>query len=214
MSRSGAKLVALETNLIDQMRATPPSPRNPITHHPIKFSGESTASKLKRVRAAISSPPSSINKIVPGIALRNTFRKSPYVYLLPSLPTIAWLLNFRCDGDIPYCPTTFAYVAITAEECVVFVDGDRVDEETRKDWKDAGVEIRKYSLKEVGEWVKGYADLVRSKFENEKDKEEVRLLGAPECSWALRRACEPVCHFLLIISSSSSALSHWHRVMY
>ena len=191
MSRSGSKLVPLEENLVDQLHDAPPAPAHPITHHPIKFSGETTKSKIDRVRTAISTPPPSSSSALVETTLWDV-QKSAYIYLLPSLPTIAWLLNFRCDGDIPYCPTTFAYVAITAEECVVFVDGDRLDAATQKDWKEAGVTVRKYGVKEVGDWITAYVSQVRAERDEKDPKRDVQILGAPECSWALSRACEPV----------------------
>jgi Xaa-Pro aminopeptidase len=192
LSESGSTLVALQENLVDQLRDPLPLTSHAITHHPINFSGESTRSKLSRVRAAISSPPA------PGIASLDrssplNVARSAYVYLLPALPTIAWLLNFRCDGDIPYCPTTLAYVAITADECVVFVDGDRVSEEVKQDWKDAGVTTETYGVKSVGKWIQGYVTKKQARADGEKgSKRGIKLLGAPECSWALSRACEPV----------------------
>lgn len=68
-----------------------------------------------------------------------------------------------------------------------------MDEGVKKDWKEAGVVVRPYGVKEVGEWVKGYVAKKAQSAVLEKGKEgDVRVLGAPECSWALSRACEPV----------------------
>lgn len=75
---------------------------------------------------------------------------------------------------------------------MAFIDGDQLEEGVKKDWEEAGVEVEKYGVKEVGDHV---ASLIKklAKIEgDEKGKKEVRVLGAEECSWALSKACEPV----------------------
>lgn len=83
--------------------------RPKLVHHPVSFleerySGESTASKLKRLREKMK-------------------EEGAECHLLTSLDDIAWLLNIR-GRDIDYCPVVFAYAAVTMEQVHLFA-GDK-----------------------------------------------------------------------------------------
>jgi hypothetical protein len=142
----------------------------------MSFAGETASSKLDRARESLSQR-----------------RDGPdWIYLLPTLPAIAWLLNIRCPTDIPFCPVPYAYLGLTQDACVLFVDGKKVEDgsEVQNELKDAGVDVRGYGVDEVGKWVKESLSKMK---EGEEDKKKVVKLWAPnECSWALNKACEDV----------------------
>jgi Xaa-Pro aminopeptidase len=171
---SATKLVPLTANLVDSIRTSAPRSLGLILPHPLSFSGEDTISKLSRVRSS----------------LFQRRGNNDYIYLLPTLPAIAWLLNVRCRSDIPYCPVPYAYLALTSKACVVFMDGRKVEEggEVRKEWAKAGVQIMEYGVNEVGNFVK---EALKS-FLRGDEKKVVKLWAPAECSWALAKACEPV----------------------
>lgn len=125
----------------------------PVNQHPLEFSGKSTASKLADLRKALPS--------------------SKHVYVLPVLPSIAWLLNFRCQGDIPFVPVAYSYFALSQEGCVIFVDSRKVETaELRSHWASEGVEVRDYGLDHLVKWVQEQGD-------------KVQVLAPKEASYAL-----------------------------
>ncbi|WWD19234.1 hypothetical protein CI109_103692 [Kwoniella shandongensis] len=181
---SSTKLVPISANLVDRIQTPVPRSLGPILPHPLDFAGEDTPSKLARVRSALSdsfaaSQPSSSKT------------KTEWIYLLPSLPSIAWLLNYRCPTDVPFCPVAYAYLVLTEEKCVIFVDERKVeDEELRDRWQNEGVEVRSYGVNEVGKYVKIFKAELKAQLD-EKDKVNTKILAPAECSWALAEACSP-----------------------
>ncbi|MCF0142326.1 MAG: aminopeptidase P family protein [Parasporobacterium sp.] len=99
----------------------------PVRNFDIKFSGESTASKLERIRAE----------------LKAACKGDNYLYLLNSLDDIAWVFNIRAK-DIPCNPVAFGYGAFTATEAVVYLGGE-VLPETASMLASQGVTIGTYS---------------------------------------------------------------------
>lgn len=138
----------------------------------MQFAGETVSSKLKRIRAALASRVSGSTK---------------WIYVLPTLPAIAWLLNYRCPDDIPHSPVAFAYFVLTQDSCAIFVD-DRKIAQVKDGFKEDGVEVRKYGVEEVGKYVKENLD----SFKQENAKARVKVWAPVECSWALEKACESV----------------------
>ena len=168
------KLVPITSNLVDRSRTVPPRSLGPLSDYPIQFSGEDTPSKLAKLREVLS-----------GRA-----RSAEWIYLLPTLPAIAWLFNFRCPNDILFCPVAFAYVTFTATKCVIYVDRRKVpDGALKQRWEDEGVEVRDYGVEAVGQFVK--EQLAQFKEEG-GEKRDVKIWAPGECNWALAELCRPV----------------------
>lgn len=178
----GATLVPLETNPIDRIADLPPFPANPIVPYPETMAGEEVLSKLARVRDALGghSGPASSSLGAPS-----------YAYILSLPAAIAWLLNIRCPAcDSPYTPAAFMYLVLTPDRCAVFVDEQKVqDEELRNVWDSLRIEVQPYDIKAVGAWVQSYGQALRDDWE----KQQLRVLAPSEVSWAVTKACEPVC---------------------
>ena len=88
------------------------------------WSGESTKSKLSRVRAEMA-------------------RLGADVHVMASLCDIAWLLNLR-GGDIPGVPVTLSFLKMTKDTCIWYVRPGAVTEEVRFYLEQQGVQIRGY----------------------------------------------------------------------
>lgn len=147
----------------------------PLSPYPVELSGESTKTKLKRMRAKLGS-----------IAAADD-----WVYLIPTLTTIDWLLNYRCRTDVPYLPVAYAYAALTNDSCVIFVDPRKVrNQELLDEWSQDGVETRPYGVDEVEKYVKEVALKVRTRAGS--DKAKPKILAAKESSWALVNGCAPI----------------------
>ena len=108
-------------------------------------------------------------------------RTTSWVYLLPALPSIAWLMNIRCPSDIPFCPVAYAYLLLSKERCVVFVDDRKVSDELRGIWDIDNIEIRPYGVEEVGKAVQElHLGTSRAK--------PTTIWTPRSCSWALADA--------------------------
>ncbi|WRT68589.1 uncharacterized protein IL334_005567 [Kwoniella shivajii] len=182
-SDSSTQLIALNSNLVDRIRDVPPRSLGPLVSYPLKFSGEDTSSKLSRVRSSLSDHLTSTDS---HQARTTTTKTVDWVYILPTLPAIAWVLNYRCITDVPFCPVAFAYLVITPQECTVFVDERKIeDEDLKMEWEKADIQVRPYGAKELGDFVKEYIGSDGS------DKKKFRMWAPRECSWAIEESCSP-----------------------
>lgn len=174
LSSSSTKLVPISKNIVDQVRSIPPRSLDPVKVHPLQFAGDTVATKLARVRAVFDAK----------------YKGSSWVYILPTLPTIAWLLNIRCS-DIPFLPVPYAYLVLTQEGCTLFVDQKKVPEnavDLRKHFEQDGVRLENYGVDNVGKFVKNH---VKGLKEGDEKKRSM-VVGPKEISWALAKICEPV----------------------
>ncbi|EKN42874.1 M24 family metallopeptidase, partial [Clostridium botulinum CFSAN001627] len=85
----------------------------------IKYTGESTASKLKRVREAMTDAGTN-------------------VHVITSLDDIAWILNIR-GNDIEFFPLVLSYLIITMDEAHLFINEDKLSDEIKSNLKKNGV---------------------------------------------------------------------------
>lgn len=92
-------------------------------------SGESTLSRIERIRAELKS------------------RKMDAT-LIASLDDVAWTLNVR-GGDVPYNPVVQSFLYISQDSIIWFVDDSKIADDLRKEMNSRNVEIRSYdSVKE------------------------------------------------------------------
>ena len=173
LSGSSSRLVPITENLVDKVWEDAPSRSlGPILSHPMKFAGETVSSKLSKLRDSVGGQTSS-----------------SWIYLVPALPSIAWMLNLRCTTDVLGCPAPFAYCALTEEDCVLFVDERKLqDGELRGLLDDAGVSIQSYGIDKVGGFIQSYVSKVRTRDE----KANIAIGASRECSWALADVCAKV----------------------
>ena len=89
-----------------------------------KYTGESAASKLARLREKMA-------------------EQKADVHILSSLEDIAWLFNIRGD-DIPCTPVVFAFAMITADRAELFVYDGVLNSEIQNYLTEAGVTVGSY----------------------------------------------------------------------
>ncbi len=109
-------LVPVEKNPIDVLwsadsPAQPAKPAAPVRLHPVALSGRSAASKLQALRADMKAS---------GAA----------ACVVSALDEVAWLLNIR-GGDISFNPVVTAYVLVTQESLIVYMDDSRISPAVR-----------------------------------------------------------------------------------
>lgn len=115
----------VEEDLVDLIWEDRPNlPAEPVWILEEKYAGESTKSKLERVRAKME-------------------EKKATIHLLSSLYDIAWLLNVR-GNDINYVPVVLSFLALTKDTCIWFVQEKVVTEELRAYLDENGITTRPY----------------------------------------------------------------------
>jgi Xaa-Pro aminopeptidase len=109
-----AVLVPVSRNLIDQCWSEQPAPpTTTIIDHPIRFSGQSSADKLKRIAAALK-------------------EKNADAVVLADPASIAWALNIR-GSDVPHMPVPLAFAIVHATgKAELFASPTRASTQTRK----------------------------------------------------------------------------------
>lgn len=115
----------VDEDLIDLIwKDRPALSRKPLFLLEEKYSGKSTAEKLKELRGAMEA-------------------EGANVHILTSLYDIAWLLNIR-GGDIDYVPVVLSYLVVTEKECIWFLQEKIVDEKTAAYLKENQIATRPY----------------------------------------------------------------------
>ncbi|WP_099191377.1 aminopeptidase P family N-terminal domain-containing protein [Tepidibacter mesophilus] len=102
--------ICYDCDLIDDIWENRPAlSKKPAFALDIKYTGESTASKLERIRKSMKD------------AGTNT-------HVITSLDDVAWTLNIRGD-DIEFFPLVLSYLIITMDEVHLFINKDKLSDE-------------------------------------------------------------------------------------
>ena len=106
---AGIALEPIDDNLVDAVRGPVPGrrARARVVPLPARFAGETSASKLRRVRRAMR-------------------ERGAGALLVTTLDAIAWLFNVR-GSDVAYNPVVIAYAVVTPDEAVLHVDRGKLD---------------------------------------------------------------------------------------
>ncbi|EJO5347124.1 aminopeptidase P family N-terminal domain-containing protein [Clostridium botulinum] len=97
----------------------PPLSEEPAFQLDIKYTGESTASKLKRIREAMAA-------------------EGANTHVITSLDDIAWTLNIR-GNDIEFFPLILSYLIITMDEVHLFINENKLNDEIKSTLKENSV---------------------------------------------------------------------------
>ena len=108
----------------------PPIPENPVELHPLKYAGEDTPSKLRRIRESLR------QQHADGM-------------LVSALDDIAWTLNLR-GSDVHCNPVFVAYLLISSTKTTLFVNPSKLSLEVKAYLADCGVEIADYGKVQQG----------------------------------------------------------------
>lgn len=113
-------------DLIDQIwEDRPPLSEKPAFFLEEKYSGESTESKLKRVREKMK-------------------ESGADVHIIASLDDTCWLLNVRGD-DIDFFPLMLSYSIVTMDSMELYVDERKLDDQIRAELAKNSVHIHPYN---------------------------------------------------------------------
>ncbi|KAF9267675.1 Creatinase/aminopeptidase [Marasmius fiardii PR-910] len=138
LKKLGSELVFPDENFVDAIWKDQPSrSQEPVSLHPLKFTGEHARDKLRRLREWIRQQPVDL------YALDSDDSEQPVATVISSLPHIAWMLNLR-GRDIPYNPVFFSYLVVGAERATLFIDPDKVSEGVHLYLSSLDVDVRPY----------------------------------------------------------------------
>lgn len=102
----------------------PALPINPVEIQPLSLAGESTASKLTRIRQELQ-------------------RQGANAIVITQLDEIAWTLNLR-GTDVHCNPVFVAWLLITPTACTLFINPKKLNAEVTSYLADCGVDTRAY----------------------------------------------------------------------
>lgn len=91
----------------------------------VEYTGESVASKLARVRAAMKDAGAT-------------------AHIITSLDDVCWLLNIR-GNDIEFFPLILSYAIVTMDKADLFIDERKLNEEMKADLSKDGVVLHPYN---------------------------------------------------------------------
>lgn len=113
----------------------PVIPNNKICLHPLKYAGETTESKLSRIRECL------VKQGADGL-------------LVTALDEIAWVLNLR-GNDVHCNPVFVSYLLIAPDKVTLYIYKDKLSEEVQAYLSTEHVDVEEYDA--VVEGLKGYA---------------------------------------------------------
>lgn len=118
--------VSYQSDLIGKIwKDRPQLPTEKVFFLDEKYSGESTASKLQRVRDEMK-------------------KSSADIHLLSSLDDIAWLLNIR-GNDIAYCPLVLSYLLVCEDHAELFADERKFPDDVLNELKKNRITLKPYN---------------------------------------------------------------------
>lgn len=112
--------------------ARPELPKSKIFLHEEVYSGKYASEKLQEVR-------------------KHMKEKDAKNYIISSLDDIAWLCNIR-GNDVKFNPVSLSYVLINENYANLYINNDKIDDNTKEELKNEGFEIYEYD--EIEEHVK------------------------------------------------------------
>jgi len=142
LREKGIGLKCIEENLVDAVwENRPEAPKGNTEIHADKYSGESAASKLKRVREKMAEADTD-------------------ALVVTMLDSIAWLFNIR-GSDVKYNPVVIAYGLVTAERVMLFMNINKMPAEAREalqgieilDYEDLGSRLQTLAQKKARVWL-------------------------------------------------------------
>lgn len=117
--------IKMKNDLLEEVWGDRPSlPKEEIFIHEVKFAGKSASEKINEVRSEM-------------------VRCKAKNYIITSLDDIAWLFNIR-GNDISFNPVALAYALVTDKLATLYIDKDKVCDETLKQLNNEGIDVRDY----------------------------------------------------------------------
>lgn len=99
--------------------------KNPVFVHPIERAGQSVVDKLSAIREKMK-------------------EEKATAHIISSLDDVAWTVNLR-GSDVDCNPVFLGYIFLRLEKAILFVELNKLEEESKKLMRDSDVEIKDYN---------------------------------------------------------------------
>ena len=126
--KSELETVGIDLVSVDVMKEVwtdrPALPKKPFYVFDLKYSGQSTTDKIAATRAEMA-------------------KLRAQVFVMSALDDIAWLFNIR-GNDVDFNPVVIAYALVEENDVTLFVDEDKLTEDTKAYLANAKVRVKAY----------------------------------------------------------------------
>jgi len=129
----------------------PGLPKNLIFEHSIEFSGESTKSKLERIRKELD-------------------KYNADTIILSALDDICWTFNIR-GNDVKFNPVCLAFALISKNKAILYIYPEKVPSHINENLVALGVQLKNYD-----EFLKDISLLTKSKIFIDKQRTNYKIL--------------------------------------
>jgi len=102
----------------------PDLPQDPVFELQLSYAGESRVAKIRKIRSALKA-------------------EAAHYYLINKLDDIAWLLNLR-GSDIAFNPVFLAYLWLSPDDCLLFIDTQKIPADLRTSLRQEGIHLKPY----------------------------------------------------------------------
>lgn len=125
ISEKNSFKIQMSNDLLEECWENRPAlSKEEIFIHEVKFAGKSANEKINEVRSEMMK-----------CKVKN--------YIITSLDDIAWIFNIR-GNDISFNPVAIAYALITQNNATLYIDTDKVNNQTLKCLNNEGIEVCSY----------------------------------------------------------------------
>jgi len=126
---------ALSQNLVDDVWGAnrPPLPRSTVFVHEVEFAGKTCKEKIQKIRRIMSGQVKDSETVAPADFL-----------VVTALDEVAWLLNLR-GFDVEYNPVFWAYIVVTMDDVLFYVDSSRFHPGVADHLASSNVNVRPYT---------------------------------------------------------------------
>ncbi|XP_037944861.1 xaa-Pro aminopeptidase ApepP [Teleopsis dalmanni] len=145
LKTEGSHLISVKENLIDIIWSTdqPERTSNEVVPLGISYAGETILDKWKKIK-------------------QEMINKKTKILVVSALDEIAWFLNLR-GSDIEYNPVFFAYLIITNEKLILFIEVSKLSKNFHSHLKENNVEIDIEPYEAIGEHLERLNSTVNDK---------------------------------------------------
>lgn len=151
LSSFGIKMNSQHDLIKEVWKDRPGLPKNLIFEHSIEYSGESTKSKLERIRAELS-------------------KHNANTTILSALDDICWAFNIR-GNDVKFNPVCLAFAIISDKSATLYIYPEKVPSHINENLTSLGVQLKNYD-----DFLKDIALIQKSKIYIDKQRTNYKIL--------------------------------------
>lgn len=126
IAKSKSSKIAYELDFVDEIWTDRPAmSMEPVFYLEEKYSGESSRSKLDRVREVMK-------------------REGTNVHVISTLDDIGWLFNIR-GNDVDFFPLILSYTMVLEDKAILYIEESKISDDIKAILKNDNVELKPYN---------------------------------------------------------------------